>query len=198
MHLFQGLLFLCRIIMKAIFEKETTINAILYILQKLGGRHDMHGISKILFFADMDHLAKWGRLITGDAYIAMENGPVPSKIYDIFKYLRGDSYFFAVKDDVRNSLHMINRYTVEALAVPDMDWLSESDIECLDKAIAKCKGLSMRKLTELSHGLAYSHTQRDRKISYKDMLREAGCTEGYIDYVEENFNTRYALCANAN
>lgn len=183
--------------MKAIFDKETTISAVLYILKKLGGKHDIHGISKILFFADMESLANWGRLITGDAYIAMKNGPVPSKIYDIFKYLRGDSYFSGIKDDVKESLRMVNHYIVEALTTPDMDCLSESDIECLDKAIDKCKGRSMDELTKISHGLAYSHTQRDRKISYKDMLREFGCTEGYIDYIEEQMNVHYALCGHA-
>lgn len=184
--------------MKAIFEKEATINAILYILQTLGGRYDIHGISKILFFADMKHLANWGRLITGDEYIAMKNGPVPSRVYDAFKYLRGDSYFSNVKDDISDRIHMVNNYIAEAVAVPNMDWLSESDIECLNESIDKCKGLNMKELTEMSHGLAYSNTQRDRKISYKDMLREAGCTEGYINYVEEEFNTHYALCNYAN
>lgn len=181
--------------MKAIFEKETTVNAILYILQKLGGRKDIHGISKILFFADMSHLAKWGRLITGDVYIAMKNGPVPSKVYDIFKYLRGDSYFSGIKDDVKGALKMVNNHIVEAISAPDMDYLSDSDVECLDTAIEKCKGLSMGELTALSHGLAYSHTDRDRKISYKEMMREAECTEDFIDYVEEQFAIHYALCA---
>ena len=182
--------------MKAIFDKGTTINAILYILQKLGGRYDIHGVSKILFFADMAHLAEWGKLITGDVYIAMKNGPVPSKIYDLFKYLRGDSYFGGVNDVAENCMRMVNRYTVESLKAPDMDYLSESNIECLDRSIAKCSALSLGELTALYHGRAYSNTSRDREISYKDMLREAGCTEGYIDYVADTFNTHYTLCNN--
>ncbi|MEQ1715723.1 MAG: Panacea domain-containing protein, partial [Hyphomicrobium sp.] len=42
-------------------------------------------IGKILFFADREHLLDYGRPITGDRYVAMEHGPVPSAIRDILK-----------------------------------------------------------------------------------------------------------------
>ena len=65
----------------------------------------------------------------------------------------------------------------------DMDYLSESDIECLDASIAKCKHKSFGALTELSHGLAWQNTQRDRVMSVKDILREVGDDEGYVEYI---------------
>ena len=37
-------------------------------------------------------MAEWGRPIIGDTYIAMDAGPVPSRIYDMLKIVRGDSY----------------------------------------------------------------------------------------------------------
>lgn len=51
------------------------------------------------------------RSITGDVYIAMQFGPVPSKIDDIFKVVRGDSYFsdsdFA--KELSPNFHFINK-----------------------------------------------------------------------------------------
>ncbi|WP_291299367.1 Panacea domain-containing protein [Elioraea sp.] len=42
-------------------------------------------IGKVFFFADKEHLLDWGRPISGDEYVALEHGPVPSVIYDMLK-----------------------------------------------------------------------------------------------------------------
>src|SRR5579871_5139061 len=44
-----------------------------------------YDIVKSLFLADTIHLNRYGRPITYDNYVAMENGPVPSKAYNILK-----------------------------------------------------------------------------------------------------------------
>ena len=145
----------------------------------------MHKICKILYFADQLHLSAYSRSITGDVYIAMQFGPVPSKIDDIFKAVRGDSYFsdseFA--EELKSNFHFTNKYMICADKPADMDYLSESDIECFDASIAKCKHKSFGALTELSHGLAWQNTQRDRVMSVKDILREVGDDEGYVEYI---------------
>jgi uncharacterized phage-associated protein len=65
------------------FDNERAINAVLYIAEKLD-RKIFHKIFKILYFSDIEHLVKYGRTITGDVYIRMLDGPVPSALYDIF------------------------------------------------------------------------------------------------------------------
>lgn len=171
--------------MKAKFKKEETINAILYLLDKFGGKCDIHKISKLLYFSDREHLMKYGRLITGDYYIAMSFGPVPSRIYDIFKFLRGDSYFSFVTDDISAQLRMVNKEVVSALHKPDMDYLSESDVECLDNSINRYGALGFKELTDISHDVAWNNAKGDHTISYKDMLREVDCEEGYVSYVSD-------------
>lgn len=174
-----------------LFKKDVALQAILYILNSLGGKSDMHKICKILYFADQLHLSTYSRSITGDVYIAMQFGPVPSKIDDIFKAVRGDSYFsdsdFA--KELSSNFHFINKYVICADKPADMDYLSESDVECLDASIAKCKDMSFGALTELSHGLAWQNTQRDRTMSVKDILREVGDTEGYVEYIEKKLES---------
>lgn len=79
--------------MNKLFKYDKAVNAILYSLQQLGGKTDMHKLCKILYYADQRHLSMYGRSITGDTYIAMQFGPVPSCVDDILKALRGDSFF---------------------------------------------------------------------------------------------------------
>ena len=174
-----------------LFKKDVALQSILYILNKLDGQSDMHKICKILYFADQMHLSKYSRSITGDAYIAMQYGPVPSMIDDIFKAVRGDSYFsntdFA--NEFKSYFHFKNKYIICADQPADMDYLSESDVECLDYAIAKCKNKTFGELSEMSHRLAWFNTRPDRKMSVKDILREVGDEEGYVAYIEEKLKT---------
>lgn len=64
-------------------------SVLLYILNKIGGETDLIDVFKVMYFADRKHIAEYGRTILGDTYVAMKNGPVPSKIYDCVKKARG-------------------------------------------------------------------------------------------------------------
>ncbi len=173
--------------MGKLFKFDKAISAILYSLQKLGGQTDMHKLCKIMYFADQKHLSLYGRSITGDTYIAMQYGPVPSCIDDILKALRGDSFFSSSPEvlTLKNSMVFENRYFIRALSSPDLDELSPTDEECLSYAIDLCKDMSFGQLTDFSHGLAWSSTRRDREISVKDILREAGDNEAYVEYIAD-------------
>jgi uncharacterized phage-associated protein len=165
------------------FRKEIAIEAILYIANRVE-RSDIHKICKILYYADQQHLSKYGRSITGDTYIAMNYGPVPTNVEDIFKAVRGDSVFSQYVEGIRNdSFDFFNKFILRPKREADLDYLSESDVECLDMAIAKCKDLSFQQLTDLSHDLAWNNTQRDRAISVKDILREQGDDEEYAEFI---------------
>lgn len=175
-----------------LYREEAAINSVLYVLEQYGGKTDMHKIFKTLYFADQQHLSKYGRTITGDVYIAMNYGPVPSKTDDIFKAVRGDSFFQA--NELGRYFHFENKYMVKMDEKPDMDWLSKSDIECLDYAIGLCKDKNFNDLTSMSHGLAWSNTQADRAMSFKDILREVGETEDYADYIDNKLKMESSFC----
>lgn len=40
---------------------------------------------KLLYMVDREALARWGRTVTADHYISMDNGPVLSRIYDLIR-----------------------------------------------------------------------------------------------------------------
>ena len=167
-----------------VFKKDPSINAILYVASKLE-RSDIHKICKILYFADQKSLSEYGRSITGDTYIAMNYGPVPSYIEDIFKAIRHQSYFSKYAKEFDGVFSFKNDYVLVAEKEPDMHCLSQSDVMCLNEAIEKCKDLNFEELTRISHGYAWNNTAKDRAISVDDIMREAGNEDDYIDFVGE-------------
>jgi uncharacterized phage-associated protein len=109
-------------------------------------------IGKILFFADREHLLDYGRPITGDKYVAMEHGPVPSAIRDILK-ADSDS-----PDEILGNLHdrvVIeqegNKQKVFSKGIEGLSALSGSDKEYLANAIDQYGSMSFAELKRVSH-----------------------------------------------
>lgn len=166
------------------FNQEKSINSLLYIASKLT-RKDFHKIFKILYFSDREHIARYGSPITGDVYIAMDAGPVPSKIYDILKIVRGDSY---IKDNtnLQRYFSVENWMYVSPKVSADLMQLSKSDIECIDACIERYGNLSYDEIKEKSHDIAWRSTAKDYAISTENIAREAGLDAEECEYVIEN------------
>ena len=167
---------------KFIFDKEKAISAVLYIIERLP-KADFHKLSKILYFADQKHLVKYGSPIVGDYYVAMDNGPVPSQIYDMLKSVRGDSLFKS--EEFEKYFKVEGDYIVKPLAKPDMDEFSESNLECLDEAISENKDLSFQVLKKKSHGDAYNCAGLNSTISFIKIAKEGGADNEMIDFLKD-------------
>ncbi|MBY4609000.1 SocA family protein [Rhizobium sp. 9T] len=133
------------------FDWEKTIDAIEFIARQEPGITQYY-IGKILFFADREHILDYGRPITGDKYVAMEHGPVPSAVRNL---LRVDGEY---PDEVIDRLdarieiqHDRNKQRVYSLGAPQNTKLSGSDKEYLLDAIQKYAHMSFGELRELSH-----------------------------------------------
>ena len=69
-----------------IYGTDVLLNAALWVAERLPEQdRRIHKLFKILWFADLLHLKQYGRSVTGDTYIAMNYGPVPSALYDMIK-----------------------------------------------------------------------------------------------------------------
>jgi uncharacterized phage-associated protein len=170
------------------FNLEKTLNAVLYISEQLK-RSDFHKIFKILYFSDREHLMEYGRAITGDTYIAMEYGPVPSNLYDILKSVRGGSYF---KDNGKYSQYFSieGRDIIKPNVKADLTELSKSEIRHLNNAVEKYADMSMKEITDKSHDYAWSKASVNGEINLEDIILEAGGDSQFADFVKENY------CAN--
>lgn len=166
------------------FNLSKSIQAILYVTNRLQ-RKDFHKIFKILYFSDRNHLAKYSRSITGDTYIAMNDGPVPSNIYDIFKSLRGDGFFAKNAEQFSEYFNVVNWNFINPLKDADLKKLSASDIEEIDDSLDKYGNLTWDEVREKSHDYAWRNTPKDYPISVENMLLETGESPEYISFVNE-------------
>lgn len=175
-----------------VFDLQKSLQAILYVANRLK-RKDFHKIFKILYFADRNHLSNYGRTITGDFYVAMDDGPVPSKIYDIFKIVRGDGLFSSEKKSEFEPYFKVQQWM---FVVPqkdaDLDILSGSDIEELDASLSLYGYLSWDEVREKSHDFAWRNTAKDHAIDLQNIMRENGEDEEYITFVSKQINLQKA------
>jgi len=161
------------------FNIEKALEVLLYI----GARcPNTYNALKVLYFADKEHLAEYGRLICGESYIAMKQGPVPSGVYDMIKYVRGDG--FILTEIPLGESFTIDGYNIIPLRKANIDLLSESDIECLDKAIKKYGTLPFSELKRLSHNdAAYIDADENDVISLDAIVRSLPNCEILFDYL---------------
>jgi uncharacterized phage-associated protein len=116
---------------------------------------DMYRALKVMYLADKLHLGAYGRLIYGEDYYAMSWGPVPSTGYDILKAQRPRGASPQV-EWARSQFVAGGGHARRPARVPDLDYLSESDLRCLDEAISTYGGLTFNQLKELTHDEAYN------------------------------------------
>ena len=166
------------------FDKTKALNALLYVANRVQHK-DFHKIFKIIYFAERQHLADWGRPITGDIYIAMEAGPVPSRMYDMLKMVRGDSYL-PDTEGLGNYFQVENWMYVRPLVDADLSKLSRNEQEALDDSIRKYSQLSYDEIKEKSHDVAWRSTARDYSIKWEDIAREAGLDSADMEYINEH------------
>jgi len=116
---------------------QKAIETILWIIQN--GESNMYNIWKILFSAEKYHLNKYGRPITGDTYIAMEFGTVPSWLYDAAK----------IKHPGLGFIRNVNFLSAERL--PITDYFSVTDLEALSFGLNEYAGLDFNSVKNKNH-----------------------------------------------
>lgn len=138
---------------------------------------------KALYFADKEHLSKYGRQIYDDTYQAMEKGPVPSLAYDIVKYVRGDGFYSFENPDPSTAIQVPDNRTIIPLRESDLGQLSKSDIECLDIAYDYVKKMTFGELKNASHDKAYGTAEENDEIITDNLILSLEDGETILEYV---------------
>lgn len=174
------------------YDVEKLKAVTLYILKKCGATDYIH-LFKILYFAEKEHYADYGKRITMDTFIAMEHGPVPSFLYDALKLVtkqekaNSTSLLWVIANAITPGSAELNYYFAAA-EEPDMDELSKAEIASLDKSIAEHKDMSPWDLSEKSHDEAWHYAwdkmQNSAMNQYK-IAKAGGASDGLVEYLKE-------------
>lgn len=175
--------------MRKYLDAEKALEVIVYISHYTD---NLFNIVKTLYFADKCHLENYGRLISGETYIAMEDGPVPSGAYDLVKVARGDERGYdkeivnAQPAQAIKVKKIKNKTYIYPLRSANLDLLSESDVECLDWAIKQYAKMDTNKLWKIVHReMAYNNTPKDEPISLRELIyTDIPAGEDVIEYLD--------------
>lgn len=169
---------------------------LLYIIKNSSDdKRDVYCIVKAAYYAQQLHFAKWGLPIYKDKICALPFGPVPSVMYDILKLSRGEvheqAYLRRIGVDGIAKAIGWEYESYYAKEDPDMDYLSASDVECLDEAISKVAKMSFSEIKDDTHGAewnrAYFHTQ-NKVMDNLNIAREADASDEVVHYLQEAFD----------
>jgi uncharacterized phage-associated protein len=171
------------------FDKEKSVSVLLYITQNLATA-DFLRVFKVLYFAEQKHLVRFGRPIVGDNYLAMKHGLVPSSIYSelnnvesgidrifkkTFKKQIYFSDFFEVKRKViKNLLPKIE---------PQLDYISESGLICLNESLEENKYLSFKQLSDKSHDVAWEKANENDEMDILEIAKSGGASDEMLNYI---------------
>lgn len=163
------------------FRPEKTLEALVYVVEQ--GCSDMYAVLKMLYFADKEHLSRYGWPITGDTYVAMKSGPVPSAAYDIVRWVRGDGRVRPCID-VDGVLEISpGTHQIAAMRSADRNLLSQSELDCLDRVLAKYGRMEFGELKKVSHDEAYDAADMNDWMSPEDIVRTLPNGELVLDYL---------------
>jgi len=174
--------------------------ALLHLAQKNLTGFSKGKACKLLFLSDKRHLVQYGRPITGDWYVAMDHGPVPSSILDLLDAAQSGVIKTEREAEIAACIRFDRSFEyppIHALEPPDLDDLSESDIESLDAIVQEHGHKSFTELRNLTHGMpAYEKAWSGRSGASAPMSFELFFEEdedavaGVVEEVIENGEIR--------
>ena len=132
--------------------------------------------AKLFYFADKEHLLRYGRPIIGDVYFALNLGPVPSHADDFFDeaqaaHQAGPST--PEQEEFLQYLDVVADYWPRYVANGEENFraFSRSDLEVLADIAKKYGKLHWKRLVELSHEEpAYKLADKDRSPNGRALM----------------------------
>jgi len=164
------------------FNERRATEAAARLLKLRGGRMSYLKLIKMLYFLDREALLRWGRPVTTDRYVSMDNGPVVSRIYDLIREEPAPG-----TDTVwRHYISAPQEWEVTLLAEPETDEISRAEEALIEEIFSKFGNMTRWDLVRVSHELPEWQDPNGSAIpiQYRDILRAGNKTESEIAAVE--------------
>lgn len=179
------------------YDSKKLTELVLFILGKTGGVDFYHAF-KILYFAEMKHLAKWGSGIVPDEFCALKYGPVPTQLYDAVKDLNHPRMILS--EELSEVIQFAGEDAPNVLLPKreaNLKYLSKSEIEALKQSIEENESLTFGQLMRKSHDEAWEEANRRTNgtnvISPVSMARVLNADDAMLEYIEEQMQIESAL-----
>ena len=173
--------------MRFIFNLRKTISAVAFLAQR-EQTLDMFLSIKMLYLADKRALQTWGKTITGDRMVSMPKGPVLSTVYNLFK---GEGEEADLEEWNAHFGETVNN-KIRLLKEPDIEALSEDEIDVLDAARAEVEKYAPWDVADWLHKTCPECEDphgSSRPIDPAVILRNSGRSEEEIQMIEESTQT---------
>lgn len=160
----------------------------LYILNKVGDI-DYYKLMKMLFCADRNNLLVWAEPITNLTYQAKEHGPVPQTVYK--EITRSKSHHDGIYGGV---MTFVDEYTIHAERKANIDYLSKTDMEAIDKAILYLKDKKWEDIEKELHDNVFERLfPRRKKYSLIDIAESGGADQKTFERINMNIQLNRML-----
>ena len=156
------------------FRFDRSLQATAYLLKWAEG-HEMSYIHllKMLYIADREYLAEYGYTITGDKAVAMQYGPVLSRILNLIKGKKSQSEIWRQYIQTKPGDR-----TVRLIADPGIGDLSRASMAKLDSVFERFGNLKPFEVVRLTHEFpeweAYYQDNTSTPIPWQAILRALG------------------------
>lgn len=163
------------------YNEEKALAALSFVASQNPGMTPPY-IAKVFYFAEKEHLNRYGRPIIGDSYRAMFRGPVPSAVKNyvdenwewIGKPANYDRY---IQIKTRRGLRRVH----PGRDGPRLEFLSETDRECLAAAVEFCRDKSADELSQITHlDKAWFKKPENAFMDYEDFVDDDNPHRGEI------------------
>jgi uncharacterized phage-associated protein len=151
------------------YDEVKFTELVLYVAHRL--RNDRAGgavkLNKVLYFADVAHVRKHGRPITGADYQKLPQGPAPRRLKPVRSRLVAEG----AADLVTEEFLGYRMHRLVPRRDPDLSRFSADELATIDKVLADLKHLTGAQVSELSHEEpGWIHAQEGESIPYEMAL----------------------------
>ena len=129
------------------FRDEKITHMAAYLIRALGGRASHIQLLKLMYLADRQSFDDRGHSISGDRFVAMEQGPVLSNAYN---FMKGEMSTQSVWDNVIQNIDGTYYHSLRNDDV-DLDLISPYEERVLSEVVAKHKDKSPKQLVKFLH-----------------------------------------------
>jgi uncharacterized phage-associated protein len=168
------------------FKHTKAVQALAYIANTQDNReiNKMRAL-KLIWLADRLHLRKYGRTLTGDHYVAMKFGPVPSSTRDILQQ-NTFSLSQSMLEYANNFIAVTGKWDYRALCDVNMKVFSETDIEVLSEIVTTYRKLSPFDLRDMSHDFPEWRKFEEELLKNPDRAFPMDMKDFFEDAVKEH------------